>query len=321
MRPHHSSKPFSCVVCSHDKVGETITRIVKGDDSGALSVVTCEGCGHVQMHPPDYDLGFYEKDGQVNNVFRHYGTPMEKLLDHSWTEARRRFERFAHRGISILPVDADRPLRILDVGGGYGFFGSELKSRMPSCEVTVLEPSASRSGAGKQWLEEGGHALPRFINGLLDEAFVRTHRGQYDLVTMWHVLEHVTDPVALMRDCTALLAPGGLLCIEVPNLDDELAPLSPAFRARTFMVEHISYFSPHLLKVVAGRAAPGAKVSVLGYQRYGIFNYIHWIRNNAPQGADPDLFNGTDRMWIEATWRHAREATLTSDALFMTVRV
>jgi hypothetical protein len=87
------------------------------------------------------------------------------------------------------------------------------------------------------------------------------------------------------------------------------------------MVEHISYFSSHLLKVVAGRAAPGAKVSVFGYQRYGIFNYIHWIRHNAPQGADPDLFEGTDRMWIEGTWRRAREATLTSDALFMTVRI
>jgi hypothetical protein len=87
------------------------------------------------------------------------------------------------------------------------------------------------------------------------------------------------------------------------------------------MVEHISYFSPHLLRVVAGRTAPGAQVSVFGYQRYGIFNYIHWIRHNAPQGADPDLFEGTDRMWIEGTWRHAREATLTSDALFMTVRV
>ena len=56
-----------------------------------------------------------------------------------------------------------------------------------------------------------------------------------------------------------------------------------------------------------------------GYQRYGIFNYFHWIQFNAPQGAKPDLFE-RDRWWLETTWRTAREAARTSDALLLIVR-
>jgi hypothetical protein len=85
------------------------------------------------------------------------------------------------------------------------------------------------------------------------------------------------------------------------------------------MHEHISYFSADALERMARRVFPGAAVEVTGYQRYGIFNYFHWIHHNAPQGARPDMFE-RDRWWLETTWRTAREAARTSDALLLVVR-
>lgn len=85
------------------------------------------------------------------------------------------------------------------------------------------------------------------------------------------------------------------------------------------MIEHISYFSRHTLETVAMMASPEARVEISGYQRYGILNYFHWISFNSPQGANPDLFDGQDRWWLESSWRAARVAAMTSDALFMTI--
>ena len=170
-------------------------------------------------------------------------------------------------------------------------------------------------------METNSVVAPDMVVGLLDDDFVDRHAGHFDVVTLWHVLEHVPEPAALLTMAARVIRPGtGVICVEVPNLKDELLGRSSAFHRRTFMMEHISYFSPETLSDVALRALPNADVSVTGYQRYGIFNYIHWIDQNAAQGAHPDMFPGTDRWWLETSWRAVREQTLTSDALYMTVR-
>lgn len=186
-----------------------------------------------------------------------------------------------------------------------------------------MEPSPERAEMGREYLQERSHThpVPDFVVEPLDDAFVERHRGHYDIVTMWHVLEHVPNPVEFLRWAVALSSPeNGLVCVEVPNADDELMRLSPAFRDRNYMIEHISYFSPHTLQTAAQKAAPGKEVSVSGYQRYGIFNYFHRIHFNKPQGANPDMFEGEDRWWLEASWRAVREQSLTSDALFVVIR-
>ncbi|MCF6304626.1 MAG: class I SAM-dependent methyltransferase [Rhodobacteraceae bacterium] len=315
-----SGKEFSCVLCNSGTVGVTTSDFVKGDKSGTLAVVECGTCGHCQLNPPFYSSDFYEKDGQVNNVIENYGTAFETIVNHSWVEARRRFDRFADQGID-LPAGETSGFTAIDVGGGYGFFGNILANKLPNAEVLVLDPSKSRIEKGRELMAD----LPAVANldlaaDFLDDAYAEQHRAQFDLVTMWHVLEHLDDPVGLLRNAFKLLRKGGTLCVEVPNRNDELMALSPAFRDRWFMVEHISYFTPALLEKTAWMAAPDASIKVTGYQRYGIFNYFHWVHFNKPQGENPDLFEGKDRLWIETTWRAAREAACTSDALFMTVK-
>jgi 2-polyprenyl-3-methyl-5-hydroxy-6-metoxy-1,4-benzoquinol methylase len=309
---------FECVICESSGDAFRIAYPVKGDTPGILSAVRCPNCGHTQLYPPEYDLSFYKQDGQVANVVSGYGTPMAKLFEHSWIEARRRVDRFANHGIDVLARGAD--LRLLDVGGGYGFFAAEMLRRVAGAKVTVLEPSTTRIEIGRAQIAATGDPsiMPYFDPALLDEHYVEAHAGTCDLVTMWHVLEHLPDPIGLLRLAMRLLRPGtGKLCVEVPNFADDLMDLSPAYRARHFMAEHVSYFSPAALEATAHRADHDAIVEVHGYQRYGIYNYFHWAYFNSPQGANPDMFPGTDRFWLETAWRAAKEGTRTSDALFM----
>ncbi|GAB5560423.1 MAG: hypothetical protein SynsKO_20700 [Synoicihabitans sp.] len=299
---------------------KTLNQEVLGDSSGHLKIVECLTCGHIQLNPPSYSLDYYEEDGQVNAVIQHYGTPFEKLVEHGLIEAKRRVLRFANHGLDFSKYQSQEPLSVLDVGGGYGFFASEFKNKNPNSIVTVVEPSKGRVATGKRLLQEKfpDRPLPVFDTSLIGEKYTEQHRGKYDVITLWHVLEHLTNPCEFLEMLGKLVKPdGGIVCVEVPNLDDELRNLSKGFNNRWFMAEHVSYFSPHSLRLVANQRSAFTSVNVFGYQRYGIFNYINWINQNTPEGADPDLFDGEDRWWLEKSWRSYRESSLTSDALYM----
>lgn len=314
---------FRCLLCTSEKTPQLVQADVKGDTSGQLRAVRCLACSHVQLSPPSYDLKLYHEDAQVNFVIDHYGTPIETLFEHSAIEAKRRVNRFAERDEPLVRPSQER-VRLLDVGGGYGFFGSAMKFLRPDVETRVLEPSGSRAEMGRRFFVERADPhfpVPELEVGMLDDGYVARHYGSYDVVTLWHVLEHVDDPLALMQRAGSLLRPdGGTLWIEVPNVDDELAATSPAYRQRTYMREHISYFSAPVLARMARGNFPDASIEVCGYQRYGIFNCLHWNIFNAPQGANPDIFE-CDRSWLEKSWRTAREAARTSDALLLIVRL
>jgi len=286
-------------------------------------VVSCPNCSHFQLFPPLYSLQHYNQDDQVNFVVHDYGTPLERIIEHSWLDALRRVKRFSEKGIEINRLKKpEQKASLIDVGGGYGFFGAEVKKAFADMEVLVLEPSLMRIEKGKEYLIKEEKPLPSFIHGLLDEEFVRNNAGKYDVVTLWHVLEHVPDPIELLSNAVKIAnKEHGIVCVEVPNADDELVKLSSAFRDRSFMIEHISYFDKKTLERLSFLAAPDAVCKVYGYQRYGIFNYFNWIYKNAPLGNNPDMLEEDGRWWLEKNWKTTRESALTSDTLFMTIQL
>lgn len=317
-------KKFNCIMCGLEERCFVVATRVHGDDSKSLRVVDCVRCGHRQLHPPAYDLVYYEDDGQVNSVINSYGTKFNTLIQHAWTDAKRRVYRFLEKEIIFdeptnchKGLDGGNQLKVLDVGGGYGFFGVEFRNRYPSSNVLTIEPSLKRVEVGKAEIEK---KYPRtqaeFSVGLLDKEFVENHRSEFDIVVAWHVLEHLTDPSDFVRMAEEVVKEGGVLCLEVPNSNDDLLNLSKAYRDRFYMIEHVSYFNPSNLSILLSGTKSQGQVNVAGHQRYGIYNYIHWIEKNEKQGEYPDLFCGNDRFWLESNWRKVKEATMTTDALF-----
>jgi 2-polyprenyl-3-methyl-5-hydroxy-6-metoxy-1,4-benzoquinol methylase len=282
-------------------------------------VLDCGSCGHRQLHPPYYTLEHYHQDDQVNFVVHDYGTPMERIIEHSWIDAKKRVLRFADKGVELKSIEHPK---IIDIGGGYGFFGSEMMKYLPGSEMIVLEPSGVRIEKGKHYLQEQGNPVPTFIQGLLDEEFVKSNSGKYDIVTIWHVLEHVPNPSELLVNAVRLAKhETGMVFVECPNAEDELIQLSSAFRDRSFMIEHISYFDKRTFERLAFLSAPNSTCNVYGYQRYGIFNYMNWIYKNEPLGNNPDMLECEGRWWLEKNWKINREASFTSDTLFMVIKL
>jgi SAM-dependent methyltransferase len=76
---------------------------------------------------------------------------------------------------------------------------------------------------------------------------VRESLGTFDVVTMWHVLEHIEKPVELFADLLKLLRPGGVLVLSVPNF---ASWQSRAFQAGWFHLDpprHVNHFEAETL--------------------------------------------------------------------------
>ena len=97
--------------------------------------------------------------------------------------------------------------RLLDVGCGNGAFLAGMRDA--GWSVQGLEPDATAAEQARS----GG--IPVAIATFEDAPF---EDGSFDAITLNHVVEHFHDPVAALRICRRLLAPGGTLWISTPNL-------------------------------------------------------------------------------------------------------
>jgi len=114
--------------------------------------------------------------------------------------------RHADREYRHLPPLPTGGGRVLDVGCGDGAFLA--LARGCGWDVLGLEPDP------KAALAAARRGLP-VIDG--DLARLDGQASVFDVITMAHVIEHVHDPVAVLRACHRLLKPGGTLWLETPN--------------------------------------------------------------------------------------------------------
>ena len=82
------------------------------------------------------------------------------------------------------------------------------------------------------------------IDGTLDDAHLAEE--SFDVITLWDVIEHLTDPMRELRESYRLLKKGGLICIHTMNIESPLARLM-GHRWPWLMEMHLYYFSPRTL--------------------------------------------------------------------------
>jgi SAM-dependent methyltransferase len=134
--------------------------------------------------------------------------------------------------------------RALDVGCGAGVFLEHLLGE--GFDAWGLEPFGGGEGVG------AGEPGRRIHHG--DLGSCPFEEGSFDLVTLWHVLEHVPDPVDTLRRVRRLLRPSGALLLEVPNFGSaEARQLGPRWFALD-VPRHFWHFSPGTLRAAGARA-------------------------------------------------------------------
>jgi SAM-dependent methyltransferase len=135
--------------------------------------------------------------------------------------------------------------RLLDVGSGYGYVRkAALDSGLVSDGVEVSRHAASVTRA------EFG--METFV-GTLEDFYRQQGAQQYDVLTLFDVIEHVVDPVLLLQVARHLLRPGGLCVIRTPNLTAIEAEIFGSYY-HSIKIEHLHYFSPASLCFALERA-------------------------------------------------------------------
>ncbi len=97
--------------------------------------------------------------------------------------------------------------RLLDVGAGLGTFVALAKKDGWAVDGTEVSETAVRYARERYGVQLRLGQLEALDMG----------GGGYDMITLWHVLEHVPSPAAALAICRGLLVPGGLLIMAMPN--------------------------------------------------------------------------------------------------------
>ena len=95
-------------------------------------------------------------------------------------------------------------------------------------------------------------------------------KGEFDIIILRHVLEHVTDPVEFLEDIGYALKEGGLLYVEVPNSKWSFEN----FYFPEFHVDHISYFSMNSLTRLLYKAGFEDKLHIEEFSAYMKFPFL-----------------------------------------------
>jgi 2-polyprenyl-3-methyl-5-hydroxy-6-metoxy-1,4-benzoquinol methylase len=98
--------------------------------------------------------------------------------------------------------------RLLDIGCGNGHFLFIMKKTGWSTMGVEIDPESARIARDLYKLS--------IFNGHLEEAHYPD--CSFDAITINHVIEHLHDPIGLLKECYRILTPGGIVCITTPNL-------------------------------------------------------------------------------------------------------
>jgi len=219
----------ACPLCSAPRA---VILSRRARDGSSLTTVLCEGCGLGRVHP-------LPQPGELANFYRaRYRLEYKRTYEPKPHRVLRN-ARLAVRRISLLRQLLASGLRLLDVGCGSGEFVYIL--RASGVVATGIEPNLGYAAYCREYLQ-----LP--VEPALLEDYSLPSR-YFDVITLFHVLEHLADPVSVLFHLASALRPAGVLVVEVPNLSSRST--RPANR---FHRAHLFHFTVPTLRLTARRA-------------------------------------------------------------------
>ena len=193
----------------------------------------CEHCGLVFTTPrpsPDVIGKYYQSDEYYSHKENNKGF-IPKIYE--WVKSFN-VKRKVKLAIAGLPKG-----RLLDIGCGVGDFLLHIKKQ--SWEISGIEPSDDAKAIAFERL--GFFPLSPSESSSLPDHF-------FDVITMWHVLEHVDDLKSQLSELKRLLKPGGRLIIALPNYKSFDSQHYKDKWAAWDVPRHLNHFNPEVIRSI-----------------------------------------------------------------------
>lgn len=198
-KKHFTGICIPCPLCQDNRYS-VVSELDR--NGGTLRTVLCRQCGHVFTNPRP-------TEEEMNSFYQgHYRASYKGVtrpkLKHVYRAGLRALER-----VSDLEPYCNKGMRFLDIGSGGGEFVYLLHSL--GYNAAGIEPNR---GYAEFSQAEYGCAIK--IGSVED---IANGEQAFNIITLHHVLEHLIDPVAVLKRIASILPDSGLLAVAVPNVE------------------------------------------------------------------------------------------------------
>ncbi|ARQ70548.1 class I SAM-dependent methyltransferase [Streptomyces marincola] len=216
-----------CPWCGSQRLERRVrTRDWAQGKPGDFTLDRCGACGHVFQNPRlnEAGLAFYYRD-----FYDGLGAETTGRMFQGGGSVRR-----FRSSVAALTAHA-APRTWLDVGTAYGHFPAAARGLLPETEFDGLDMGEAVLDA-----ERAGRVAHAF-RGFLTELAPTELAGRYDVVSMFHYLEHTQDPRRELAAARSALRPGGHLLIEVPDPESLFGRLLGGYWLPWFQPQHLHF--------------------------------------------------------------------------------
>ena len=260
-----SDCPIPCNLCGSSDVEVIGTR---DRDGHPLRTTICRRCGLVWSNPrPDEDAvrRYYSREYRLD--YKGHSMPSLRHIARSGRGALSRYR-------ALAPF-LNKGGRVLDAGAGGGEVVYVL--RRFGFDAVGLEPDEQYARHAREAL-----GVPVETGFVQDASF---SPGAFDVVTMYHALEHVEDPLAILSRIRSWIAEKGVLLIEVPNAEAQC--IAPGHR---FHFAHFYNFSRATLEALGRKAGFEPAQTTTSPDGGNIISVFRAATPGMPAPIDPDNY-------------------------------
>ncbi len=257
--------------CTHP--ASSLNRLFAARDyitGDRFEITRCGACGFtVTLPAPSFEeLARYYPAG-------YYGSAGRKRFP--WLVEKLQGLLYGHRVAQVQEFCGGSPGRVLDVGCGRGLLLRAFRDR--GWDVLGTEMSETSAAYPRDTLK-----LPVRVGDLAGMNFPD---GLFDAVVMWHVLEHVTDPRAIVREVSRVLRPGGIFLVGVPNFGSFEARMCDDKWFHLDVPRHLIQFTPDALRGALEEAGFTISDTSFFAPEYDCFSFVQSALNQC--GLRPNL--------------------------------
>lgn len=217
----------SCPVCGHADGREVLRapdRLHGRNEQYTLA--RCEVCSLVWLKEPPKPEEMHKHYTAAYNEFIAAGG--EKARDR-WNVRKETLARHKQAGV------------LLDLGCSSGSFLTSMRGRSWNLYGIEMSPESANVAA----INSGGEI---FVGTILNAPF---GQEMFDVVTCFDVLEHLQEPVKVMKKVAGWLKPNGIFFVQVPNIDSAEARIFGRYWQGLELPRHLFHYSPDSLRRVA----------------------------------------------------------------------
>jgi SAM-dependent methyltransferase len=201
------------------------------------------------------------KELYSSKKYRDHGSkfisPAERALRFFRRFRQKRIEQFVKKG------------RILDIGCGRGEFLSLMKNR--GWEAIGLELNEETA-----WNARNAFGLEIWTDSLADARF---EDNSFDVITLWHVLEHLPNPVLTIEECRRILKPSGLIVIALPHFGSLQARISGKYWFHLDLPYHLFHFTDKNLELLLRKFSLRVQKTLQFSLEFNPFGFLQSLLN------------------------------------------